>query len=82
MKKKVVSSFAELNNWNLESKEIKQVYKLAGKLRYGNTNTFLIKGDTGNLLFDTDYAGTMRAFYKEIKRHKISLSDITNYRLF
>ena len=31
MKKKVVSSFAELNNWNLESKEINQVYKLASK---------------------------------------------------
>ena len=51
--------------------------EIVNKLRYGNTNTFLIKGDTGNLLFDTDYAGTMRAFYKEIKRHKISLSDIT-----
>ena len=58
------------------------VSEIVNKWRYGNTNTFLIKGDTGNLLFDTDYAGTMRAFYKEIKRHKISLSDITNYRLF
>ncbi|MDD2363233.1 MAG: MBL fold metallo-hydrolase [Eubacteriales bacterium] len=47
------------------------------KLRYGNTNTFLIKGNVGNLLFDTDYAGTMQAFYKEIKKHKINLSDVT-----
>ena len=59
-----------------------RVSEIVNKLRYGNTTTFLIKGDTGNLLVDTDYAGTMRAFYKEIKRHKISLSDITNYRLF
>ncbi|WP_024465438.1 MBL fold metallo-hydrolase [Treponema pedis] len=47
------------------------------KLRYGNTNTFLIKGNSGNLLFDTDYAGTMQAFYNEIKKHKINLRDIT-----
>ncbi|WP_024469889.1 MBL fold metallo-hydrolase [Treponema pedis] len=47
------------------------------KLRYGNTNTFLIKGNSGNLLFDTDYAGTMQAFYKEIKKHKMNLRDIT-----
>ena len=32
------------------------VSEIVNKLRYGNTNTFLIKGDTGNLLFDTDYA--------------------------
>ena len=34
-----------------------RVSEIVNKLRYGNTNTFLIKGDTGNLLFDTDYAG-------------------------
>ncbi len=51
--------------------------EIINKLRYGNTNTFLIKGTTGNLLFDTDYAGTMQAFYKEIKKYKINLSDIT-----
>ena len=47
------------------------------KLRYGNTNTFLICGDGANLLIDTDYAGTLPAFYKEIKRCGIAVRDIT-----
>jgi hypothetical protein len=33
------------------------------KLRYGNTNTFLVRGGNGYLLVDTDYAGTLPAFY-------------------
>ena len=32
---------------------------------------------SGNLLIDTDYAGTMPAFYRAIKEHKIKISDIT-----
>lgn len=47
------------------------------KLRYGNTNTFLLCGNAANLLIDTDYAGTLPAFYKEIKRHSIAVRDIT-----
>ena len=47
------------------------------KLKYGNTNTFFIRGTVGNLLVDTDYAGTLPLFYKEIKRQNISLKDIT-----
>lgn len=47
------------------------------KLRYGNTNTFFIRGNNANLLIDTDYAGTLSDFYKEIKRHNISVKDIT-----
>ena len=47
------------------------------KLRYGNTNTFLLCGNAANLLIDTDYAGTLSAFYKEIKRHSIDVQDIT-----
>lgn len=47
------------------------------KLRYGNTNTFLIRGKSGNLLVDTDYAGTMGAFYREIKKYNIKVSDIS-----
>ncbi len=47
------------------------------KLKYGNTNTFFLRGTTGNLLVDTDYAGTLPMFYKEIKRQNISLKDIT-----
>lgn len=46
------------------------------KLKYGNTNTFLIRGTVGNLLIDTDYAGTLPAFYRTIKEHGIKVSDI------
>ncbi len=41
-------------------------------LKYGNTNTFLING----LLIDTDYAGTLGAFYKAIGSHQIKVSDL------
>ncbi len=47
------------------------------KLKYGNTNTFLIQGTKGNILIDTDYAGTLPLFYKEIKKHNIEVKDIT-----
>ncbi|MDE7251759.1 MAG: MBL fold metallo-hydrolase [Acetatifactor sp.] len=47
------------------------------KLKYGNTNTFFISGDSGNLLIDTDYAGTLSAFYHAIKMNHIQVSDIT-----
>jgi len=47
------------------------------KLKYGNTNTFFIRGMNGNLLLDTDYAGTLPAFYRAIKEHNIKISDIT-----
>ncbi|MBQ4282935.1 MAG: MBL fold metallo-hydrolase [Lachnospira sp.] len=50
---------------------------LITRLRYGNTNTFFIKGTSGGLLVDTDYAGTLPHFYKEIKRNSINLKDIT-----
>jgi len=51
--------------------------KMITKLKYGNTNTFFIRGAGGNILVDTDYAGTIQAFYREIKKHEIRLSDIT-----
>lgn len=50
------------------------------KIRYGNTNTFLISGSKGNILIDTDYAGTLPAFYKTIKEIGLKVSDI-NYVL-
>ena len=50
------------------------------KLKYGNTNTFLIKGRLANVLIDTDYAGTLPAFYKAIKEQNLSVNDI-NYVL-
>lgn len=50
---------------------------MVSKLKYGNTNTFLIRGIGGNLLIDTDYAGTLPAFYRTIKEYNIKISDIT-----
>lgn len=47
------------------------------KIRYGNTNTFFIKGTGAGLLVDTDFAGTLPAFYKAIKAQEIQVSDIT-----
>ena len=46
------------------------------KLKYGNTNTFYIPGSEAGLLIDTDYAGTMRAFYKALKTNGIQMKDI------
>ncbi len=45
-------------------------------LKYGNTNTFFIRGNHSGLLVDTDYAGTMPAFYKALKYNGISVKDI------
>jgi len=50
---------------------------MLNKIRYGNTNTILLRGDRGSILIDTDYAGTMPAFYKAIKGLGIKVSDIT-----
>ena len=47
------------------------------KLKYGNTNTYFIRGAKGSILLDTDYAGTLQIFCKEIKKNGISLKDIT-----
>lgn len=45
-------------------------------LKYGNTNTYYVKdGDVG-VLVDTDWAGTLPAFFKEIKRQGISIDSI------
>ena len=46
------------------------------KIKYGNTNTFYIPGMGSGLLIDTDYAGTLPAFYKEIKKNGIRVKDI------
>ena len=45
------------------------------KIKYGNTNTFLVHGKE-NILIDTDYAGTLPAFYRMIKENGISVKDI------
>ena len=46
------------------------------RLKYGNTNTFLIPCSGGYLLLDTDYAGTLPGFYRSIKQAGIRVSDI------
>lgn len=47
------------------------------RLKYGKTNTYFVRGTDGGLLIDTDYVGTLAAFYKELKKNKISSADIT-----
>ena len=47
------------------------------RLKYGNTNTFLVSGSKGYILVDTDYAGTLSAFYKAIKDLNVKTSDIS-----
>ena len=47
------------------------------KLRYGNTNTFFIEGKSGSLLIDTDYAGTLPAFFKAAKAAGIDVRYIS-----
>ena len=46
------------------------------KIKYGNTNTFFIQGHHRGLLVDTDYAGTIAAFYRALKHSGIRVSDI------
>lgn len=46
------------------------------KLKYGNTNTYFVHGKNGGLLIDTDYAGTLPGFYKELKKNRLSTADI------
>ena len=50
---------------------------MVSRLEYGNTNTFFVNGTGGNLLIDTDYAGTMPAFFSAMKAHDIRISDIS-----
>lgn len=47
------------------------------KLKYGNTNTYLIRGGRGNLLVDTDWAGTLPAFFRAIKEQNLQVGDIS-----
>lgn len=46
------------------------------KLKYGNTNTFYFPGGNGGLLLDTDYAGTLHAYYKALKANGIEAKSI------
>lgn len=46
-------------------------------LRYGNTSTYLVRGESAAILCDTDYAGTLGAFFREIKAQGVGLEDIS-----
>ena len=46
------------------------------RLKYGNTNTFYFPGNNGGLLLDTDYAGTLHAYYKALKANGIEAKSI------
>ena len=46
------------------------------ELKYGNTNTYLIKGKEKYILFDTDWAGTFERFCQAIKSFGIQIQDI------
>ena len=47
------------------------------RLKYRNTNTFFIPGKSGGLLIDTDYAGTLQAFFRSLKMNHLELDDIS-----
>lgn len=46
------------------------------ELHYDNTNTYIISGDKGGIMFDTGWAGTMQRFFKELGAKGLQLSDI------
>ena len=46
------------------------------ELHYSNTNTYLIEGDKGKLLFDTGWAGTFTAFCRAMGEIKVAVQDI------
>jgi len=50
---------------------------MLNRIKYGNTNTFLLRGEKGSILIDTDYAGTMPSFYRAIKELGVRVTDIT-----
>ncbi len=45
-------------------------------LKYGNTNTFYIENGDKGILIDTDWAGTLTKFFKEIKRNDVVFNNI------
>lgn len=46
------------------------------ELKYSNTNTYLIEGNKGKILFDTGWAGTFSAFCREMGRLNIPVQSI------
>lgn len=46
------------------------------ELKYSNTNTYLIEGERGRILFDTGWAGTFCAFCRQLKKTGITVGNI------
>lgn len=46
------------------------------ELKYSNTNTYLISGDSGKILFDTGWAGTLRDFCAAMGKLNIPVQSI------
>lgn len=46
------------------------------ELKYSNTNTYLIRGEKGYLLFDTGWAGTFQMFCRALGEKRIDIKDI------
>ena len=46
-------------------------------LKYSNTNTYLIRGRKGSLLFDTGWAGTFPKLCRVLGENKLKLQDIS-----
>lgn len=77
--KSVKQNFVSLNNplfLNIQL-YIQKGNIMTIRLKYGNTNTYFVRGISGGLLIDTDYAGTLTAFYKALKANHISTADIS-----
>ncbi|MCH5194341.1 MAG: MBL fold metallo-hydrolase [Oscillospiraceae bacterium] len=49
---------------------------MISEIKYSNTNTYLIHGKHGDLLFDTGWAGTFGAFCRALGEKKLHLQDI------
>ena len=45
-------------------------------LKYSNTNTYLIEGERGTVLFDTGWTGTFASFCTSLGEGKKKLQDI------
>ena len=46
------------------------------ELHYDNTNTYMISGNDGMLLFDTGWAGTFMKMCRALGEQNLKLSDI------
>lgn len=55
---------------------VKTEAKMITEIKYSNTNTYLIQGKNGDLLFDTGWAGTFGAFCRALNENDLKLQSI------